>query len=78
MELRYGVALDATRIVDAAPRQPPSGSLADRLLAPGRPEGSQLWQRLHAAGSERMPPLTQRTDPLGEDLLREWIAGLGR
>lgn len=78
MDLRYGVPLDATRMVDAPPRQPPSGRLADRLLAPGRPEGSQLWQRLHAEGSERMPPTTRRSDPLGERLLREWIASLGR
>ncbi len=78
MDLRYGVPLDAMGIVDAPPRQPPTGSLADRILAPGRPEGSQLWQRLRAEGSPRMPLLTRRTDPLGEGLLREWIAGLGR
>jgi len=78
MDLRYGVPLAAMGIVDRAPRQPPTGSLADRILAPGRPEGSQLWQRTRAEGTERMPPRRGEADPLGENLLRQWIEGMAR
>jgi hypothetical protein len=75
MDLRYSTALDATRLVNAAPEASSSGGAL--RVVPGDAAGSNLWQRLQSTGSERMPPLGVAVqDAEAVQLLSTWIDGL--
>jgi hypothetical protein len=75
MDLRYGTALDATRLVNVAPEASSSNGVV--RVRPGNHAASNLWQRVQATGSERMPPLgVAVVDAEAVQLLSTWIDGL--
>jgi hypothetical protein len=78
LDLRWGKTFADMRLCNAAPTQGDLGIAGAKLLAPGAPERSLVWLRVHSLKpAERMPPLASaRRDPLGEALLRDWIAAL--
>ncbi len=59
-----------------APMAAALGLAGAPLIAPGNPSGSLLLRRMQTTDPDlRMPPLARtRLDPLGESLVRDWIA----
>jgi hypothetical protein len=52
-------------------------TLADTRIAPGDPDGSLVFARMETRGIDQMPPVgTSIVDPVGVDVLRQWIADL--
>lgn len=49
--------------------------VSEKKIVPGNLEDSVLWQKFIAT-EERMPPLSIRRDPLGENLIKSWILSL--
>jgi hypothetical protein len=74
MDLRYGTALDATRLVNVAPEALSSNGVV--RVRPGNHAASNLWQRVQATGSERMPLDVAVVDAEAVRLLSTWIDGL--
>jgi len=60
MDLRFATPLGSTDL------------LANNRIVPGRPEESLVIKKFTAT-TERMPPLSVRQDPLGREVLTEWI-----
>jgi uncharacterized repeat protein (TIGR03806 family) len=77
MELEFTTAADRMRVIDEKPIHQGFDLADPRLVAPGDPERSVLVKRAATRGPGQMPPLaSHRPDPVGVQLLREWIAGL--
>jgi mono/diheme cytochrome c family protein len=75
MDLRYGTALDATRLINVAPEASSSNGVV--RIRPGDHAASNLWQRVQSTGSNRMPPLgVAVVDAEAVQLLSTWIDGL--
>lgn len=50
-----------------------------RILAPGSPEDSVMYRRMTSRPNLQMPPLgTQRVDPLGSELIANWIRSINQ
>jgi hypothetical protein len=60
IDLRYETSLEDTRLI------------SEGKIIPGKPEESVLWQTF-SASNERMPPLSLRQDPIGTEVLKNWI-----
>ena len=76
MDLRSSQALQDTATCNVDNTQGMVGG-ATKLVAPGSPETSVMSLRLHATDSKRMPPVAVSvTDPLGTQLVDDWIRSL--
>ena len=76
MDLRYAQALKDTGTCNADNTQGMVGN-ATKLIAPSAPQNSILSLRLHATDSKRMPPVAVSiTDPLGTQVIDDWIKSL--
>jgi uncharacterized repeat protein (TIGR03806 family) len=74
LDLRFATPLGEMNAVDAAPQSESFGIDAERIIARGDHQSSMLWQRIARTGGGRMPPLSNaRMDPLGVELVAEWI-----
>lgn len=77
MELAFSTPADKMRVLGEKPLHHGFDLPDARLVAPGRPGGSVLLKRVSLRGPGQMPPLaSHRPDPVGVEVLREWIAGL--
>lgn len=77
MDLRYQTPLAQMQTCDVSPAAGDLGIGNARLVAPGAPERSILLARLQRLDQHRMPPLgSYRVDPLGQQLIRDWILSL--
>lgn len=77
MELEFATPADKMRVLGEKPLHQTFDLPDARLVAPGRPSGSVLLKRASLRGPGQMPPLaSHRPDPVGVEVLREWIAGL--
>lgn len=76
-DARRDTPLDETGLCDAESRFSTLGIENARLIAPGAPERSLVLERMNRTDTNRMPPAgTLVTDPLGVDLVTDWIASL--
>jgi len=76
-DLRAETPWPARGLCDTAPLQGDLGLGPAPLVAPGDPDGSVLLARVTTRGPGQMPPLaTRRVDPVGEGILRAFIAAL--
>jgi uncharacterized repeat protein (TIGR03806 family) len=75
IDLRFSVPFSATATCNAPNTHGAIGA-ATQLIAPGAPDASVLALRLHASDIHQMPPLANRIDPLGTQLVDDWIRGL--
>jgi uncharacterized repeat protein (TIGR03806 family) len=77
IDLRYETPLALTNTCDAVPVSGDLGVAGSRILVPGAPDQSVLWLRDSRRGTGQMPPLaTNAVDPLGSELVRDWILSL--
>ena len=78
MNLTASVAPDRQHLIDASPEHGAFGLADARLIAPGDPARSLLPIRVAMrGGSGQMPPVgTLAVDPVGVQLLLEWIQHL--
>jgi uncharacterized repeat protein (TIGR03806 family) len=76
-DFRHGIPLSGMGICKIAPTLSDMGIAEARLFAPGDPGRSILLQRMATRNQYQMPPLaSNRIDPLGTSLLKEWILGV--
>ena len=77
-DFRYTTPAAMMGVCGAAPTQGDLGVMGALLLAPGAPAQSILSLRMHATDAKsRMPPLATRlVDPLGTQVVDDWISSL--
>jgi uncharacterized repeat protein (TIGR03806 family) len=77
IELGYKTPLAKAKMLNEAPIHDTFGIANALLIAPGDPARSVLYYRMSHRGRGQMPPTsTNRVDPAGAKLLREWISQL--
>ena len=77
MDLRYDVPLGAARICGVKTQFDTVYKQGKLRIDPGNPTGSSLYNRMVLLGAQRMPPVgTAWSDPLGDQLVFDWISGL--
>jgi uncharacterized repeat protein (TIGR03806 family) len=77
MDLEYTTPLEKMRILNVKPIHQALSLPEGLLVMPGQPEKSLLLRRAEIRGAHQMPPIgSNRVDPLGSELLREWIKQL--
>lgn len=75
-DLRYSTPLAETGVCEPSEFPSPWVSGVARVV-PGAPEQSNLWLRMGTRGPGQMPAIgTAVVDPLGLELVHDWIAGL--
>lgn len=76
MDLRYAQSFKDTSTCNADNMRGAIGS-ATKLIVPGSPDASVLSLRLHATDGKRMPPIAvSLTDPVGTQVIDDWIRAL--
>ncbi|MEO8270852.1 MAG: hypothetical protein ABI557_14100, partial [Aureliella sp.] len=79
IDISYPKLLAETRMVDQPPMRGDLGLPLAQIVTPGFPSQSVLFARLAKSGAGRMPHIgSSRTDPLGVQIVRQWIAQLPR
>lgn len=77
-DLRAPVPEDQARLLCARAIWGSTETQSAVVVAPGHPEGSVLLARMGLRGAGQMPPLgSSRVDPLGVELVSQWIRSLG-
>jgi uncharacterized repeat protein (TIGR03806 family) len=77
IDFRYEVALADTKTCGVPISHTIHRRDGEYVLDPGNPENSNAYGRMTGSGISKMPPLGRSiTDPLGAELVRDWIAGM--
>ena len=77
LDIRYGLTLDETNLLNARPTQGTFGILSASVLAAGDPARSVLYYRMAKTGRGRMPYFGSHVvDAQGLQLVYDWIAQL--
>jgi len=76
MDLRYTTQLADAQICGVFTQFEILGGTGDFRLDPGDPENSALWRRMVRETNGRMPARTYLPDPIGSDLIHDWISAL--
>lgn len=75
--IAYHTATEDTRMINVKPVHTTFGIKDAKLVAPGLPESSLLLHRTALRGRGQMPPISSSlVDPVGVEVLREWIAAM--
>lgn len=76
-QIQYFHSLYETKIYDERPLHAAFELHDPRIVAPGHPERSTMAYRVAVNGRGRMPPVAVSiVDPLGAELIKQWIASL--
>ncbi|MFQ3651459.1 MAG: PQQ-dependent sugar dehydrogenase, partial [Gemmataceae bacterium] len=77
INLHANTPREQMKLINVEPLHDKFGIKDARLIAPGDPMRSVLYARLTQRGRGQMPPLaTHHSDPLGAQLIRQWIESL--
>jgi glucose/arabinose dehydrogenase len=75
--IAYHTATADTRMLNVKPVHTTFGIPDAKLVTPGVPEASLLLHRMTLRGRGQMPPIASAIiDPVGVEVLREWIAAM--